>query len=295
MARPANYALLDAVLWLLIVIYAAVTVVPDVFPHLLPAAVTLPLAIIVPLAFGVIHGARRYHLAGILVFLVLCLGISNVMENVGVMTGFPFGHYHYTDVLGPKLFLVPLLIGPAYFGTGYVSWVLANVLLGTDRRRDALATFAVPVVGTFIMVGWDVCLDPGSSTIAHIWIWERGGGYFGVPLVNFLGWYLTVYLFLQSFALYHAGRPEADAPMLPRSHWYQACVLFAVMALDFPAAYFGGENRPITDATGKVWQTGDIYETGAIASLYTMLFVAAAGVAVLLLRREPQDGKAPPN
>jgi hypothetical protein len=28
-----------------------------------------------------------------------------------------------------------------------------------------VATFAVPIVAAFIMVGWDVCLDPGSSTI----------------------------------------------------------------------------------------------------------------------------------
>src|ERR1700732_5270330 len=125
-------------------------------------------------------------------FLALCLGISNVMENIGVLTGFPFGHYHYTDVLGPKLFLVPLLIGPAYFGTGYLSWVLASVLLCTDQRRDRLPTFVVPVIAAFIMVGWDLCFDPAASTIAHMWIWENGGGYFGVPLTNFLGWYLTV-------------------------------------------------------------------------------------------------------
>jgi uncharacterized membrane protein len=90
--------------------------------------------------------------------------------------------------------------------------MLANVLLGTDRSRDAMATFAVPIVAAFIMVGWDVCLDPGSSTIAHIWIWENGGGYFGVPLTNYLGWYLTVFTFLQLFALYLARRPD---PVIP--------------------------------------------------------------------------------
>jgi putative membrane protein len=242
------------------------------------------LSIIVPLCFALLHGGMRYGIVGIIVFLVLCLGISNIMENMGVMTGFPFGHYHYTDVLGPKLFNVPLLIGPAYFGTGYVSWVLANVLLGSDRRRDALALLGVPVVATFIMVGWDVCLDPGSSTVAHIWIWEKGGGFFGVPLTNYLGWYLTVFLFLQAFALYRACCPGAGSPTQPSSYWYLACVMFAVMGLDFPATYFGGENKAITDAAGHVWQTGDIFETGAIVSLYTMLFVAVASFVVLLRR-----------
>ena len=282
----------DAVLWLLIAVYAVVTVVADGLPRTFGLPICTPLAILVPLCFALIHGALRYGIGGIVVFLVLCLGISNVMENLGVMTGFPFGPYHYTDVLGPKLFLVPLLIGPAYFGTGYLSWVLANVLLGTDRRRDAPATVGVPVVATFIMVGWDVCLDPGSSTIARIWIWEKGGGYFGVPLTNFLGWCLTVFLFMQAFALYRASRPEPLIPPPPRSHRFQACVFFAVMAMDFPAGYLGGPSVAVTDATDEAWHPGDILETSAIVSLFTMMTTAVASFAVLLLRREPEASPA---
>src|SRR5437763_8346962 len=174
-ARRITRALSASILWLLIAAYAAVTVIPDAFPRMFASPFNVPAAVLLSLSFGLIHGAIRYGIGGIAVFLMLCLGISNVLENIGVLTGFPFGHYHYTDVLGPKLFLVPLLIGPAYFGTGYLSWVLANVLLCTDRRKDALATIAVPVVATFIMVGWDVCLDPGSSTISRIWVWQEGG------------------------------------------------------------------------------------------------------------------------
>ena len=48
------------------------------------------------------------------------------MKNTSILTGFLFGHYHYTDALGPKLFMVPLLIGPAYFANGYVAWVIAT-------------------------------------------------------------------------------------------------------------------------------------------------------------------------
>jgi len=188
----------SVILWLLIALYLAVAVATDAFPRALASPLNTPIAIVVPMLFALAHGQMRYGWSGILVFLVLCLAISNIMENLGVMTGFPFGPYHYTDAIGPLLFKVPLLIGPGYFGVSYVSWTLANVLLDTDHRRDALATVAVPIVATFIVVGWDVCLDPGSSTIAKIWIWEKGGGYFGVPLTNFLGWILTVFLFLQA-------------------------------------------------------------------------------------------------
>jgi uncharacterized membrane protein len=64
--------------------------------------------------FGLLHGAWTYGWRGILFFLIVCLGVSNAFENLSIMTGFPFGWYHYSDAMGPKLFLVPLLIGPAY-------------------------------------------------------------------------------------------------------------------------------------------------------------------------------------
>jgi len=157
----------DGILWLLIAVYAFVTVVADGLPKTFGSPANLPLAIVIPLLFALFHGAVRYGWRGIVAFMVLCIGISTILENLSVLTGFPFGHYHYTDVLGPKLYLVPLLIPPAYFGTGYLSWVLASLLLDTDKRRDLLSRIAVPVVATFIMVGWDVCLDPGSSTIGR--------------------------------------------------------------------------------------------------------------------------------
>ncbi len=274
----------NALLWLLIAVYAFVTVVADAMPRTFGAPANLPLGIVIPLVFALVHGAVRYGWRSIVVFMVLCLGISNIMENMGVLTGFPFGHYHYTDVLGPKLFLVPLLIGPAYFGTGYLSWVLATLLLDTDKRRDTLATIAVPVVATFIMVGWDLCLDPGSSTIGHIWIWHDGGPYFGVPFTNYLGWCLTVFMFLAAFSFYRGRWPEGERTA-PANWWYQACAMFAVMALDSPAGYFGIENNAVTDVTGRTWQTADILGTAAIASLFSMLFVAVTCFCVLLLRR----------
>ncbi|MEI9899750.1 MAG: carotenoid biosynthesis protein [Hyphomicrobium sp.] len=81
------------------------------------------------------HGALRYGLRGILAFAGICLVVSFAIENIGVATGFPFGPYYYTDALGPKLGHVPLLIGPAYLGVGYVSWVLGVVLVGEGKAR----------------------------------------------------------------------------------------------------------------------------------------------------------------
>jgi len=164
------------VLWVLVVVYAVVKLLNQALPLHVPIA----LVVLIPAVFGLLHGALRYKWSGIVTFLVTCLVVSNLLENASIMTGFPFGHYHYTDVLGPKLLLVPLLIGPAYFATGYLAWVMGTVLIADiSRTSNTFTTLAVPFIAAFAMVAWDLGLDPTASTINHVWIWEQGGGYFG--------------------------------------------------------------------------------------------------------------------
>src|SRR5207237_6455276 len=118
--------------------------------------------------FAILHGTIRYGWRGMLTFIVLCLVISNILENMSIATGFPFGFYHYTAVLGPKLFAVPMLIGPAYFSTGYLAWILGNVLLDyVDSKFDNFNIFALLLIASFIMFIWVVAMDPSSFTINH--------------------------------------------------------------------------------------------------------------------------------
>src|SRR5438128_12693638 len=99
------------ILWALVVVYAVATLANALFSLSIP----IPLVLLVSVAFALLHGAVHYRWSGMVTFIVICLVVSNILENTSILTGFPFGHYHYTDVLGPKLFLVPLVIGPAYF------------------------------------------------------------------------------------------------------------------------------------------------------------------------------------
>ena len=112
--------------------------------------------------------------------------------------------------------------------------MIGNVLIGELRRgSSAFLTFAVPFIAAFVMVMRDLTFDPRASTIEHQWIWEQGGGYFGVPLTNYLGWFFTVYLFLQLFALFVRFRPgDVKVEHLPRSHFAQAVLMYAVMGAD---------------------------------------------------------------
>jgi uncharacterized membrane protein len=126
-ARQTNFAM-----WLLLSLYAAARVF-QILPGKLPMVAVVALHVLPLLIFALIHGAILYRLTGILIFFAICLVVGNAFENLGVATGFPFSRYYFTDAMGPKLFQVPILLGLAYVGMGYLSWTLGRVILGNLR------------------------------------------------------------------------------------------------------------------------------------------------------------------
>ena len=111
------------------------------------------------------HAAVLYGFRLALVFFCICIAITFVIENVGVATGFPFGHYHFeVDPDLPHIGRIPIIVGPLWFGAGYFSWVVASILLdGADRRLDHLFNvITLPVVAAFVMTQWDLVMDPSE-------------------------------------------------------------------------------------------------------------------------------------
>lgn len=261
------------VCWALIAVWATAMLAAAVWPAWgLPAFVFQVLLLTL---FAFVHGAVRYGKAAMLVFFVVMWVVVHALENLSIETGFPFGSFHHTAATGPKLFHVPLITALAYFSTGYVAWVLANLMLREpDRDVSLLARLSLPMVAMFIVTGWDACIDPIGGTVARNWVWEHGGGYFGVPLSNTLGWMLTTFIAFGLFSLYLARRPQWPRVSQPRSWWLQPGVLFGVMSLQYPLNMLALPDVPVTDPAGVVWQTGGIYAGTTVVSLMTMMFVA---------------------
>jgi hypothetical protein len=67
----------------------------------------------------------------------------------------------------------PIIVGPLYFGMGYASWVIANLLVGSQVKRPKIryALFAVPLIAEFVMTQWDTVMDPSGSTLGKTWLW----------------------------------------------------------------------------------------------------------------------------
>ena len=117
-----------------------------------------------------------------------------VVEALGSATGFPFGAYDYTDALQPQLAGVPLVIPLAWFMMLVPAWAVAEAILADRKQR--LGRWYAPLhaaVAGAAFTAWDLYLDP--QMVAHeLWIWDNPEGYFGIPWINFLGWWLTASL-----------------------------------------------------------------------------------------------------
>jgi uncharacterized membrane protein len=256
-------------LWALPLCYAAARVL-QLYSHRVPMLAIVALHVLPPALFALLHGAIFYRLRGIAVFMVFCLGVGNAFENLSIATGFPFGHYYFTDLMGPRLFRVPVLLGLAYVGMGYLSWTLARVILRETRRPLlGLRVWMLPLLASFIMVAWDLSMDPIWSTMLRGWIWLDGGAYFGVPVSNFLGWCLTVYVFYQLFALYLRGR-ATNPHSLPSGYWRVAVIFYGISAagnlLMIPAVGLSA----VSDPTGEQWSAGSIIGACALVSIFVM-------------------------
>ena len=205
-------------------------------------------------------------------FAAICLLVTFAMENVGVLTGFPYGRYVFLVESGlPHIGVIPPIVGPLYFGMGYASWVIANLLLnGRIAPLSRGGAVALPILSAFVMTQWDVVMDPAGSTLAKAWVWRDGGGYFGVPLSNFLGWFLVTWLYFQGFALFAylrrtqgRGRPHSQLFWAVPVLWYLAAGLCHLPPL------LDADAR-LVDGGGRVWSASDLRETAAIVMLFTM-------------------------
>jgi hypothetical protein len=116
------------------------------------------------------------------------------------------------------------------------------------------------------------------SNLVHSWRWHDGGAYYGVPLANFFGWYLTVYLIYQAFALAVRGKSAAA----DSGFWLTAVLFYGVSG-------FGNLLVPappgvalVTDAAGTAWPVSGILGTSALVSVLVMgAFTVLAWVRLL--------------
>jgi uncharacterized membrane protein len=258
------------VLWTALLLYAQSRICQE-YPDKISVQLIVFLQV-VPLAiFALVHGSVLYGVRGMSAFAAFCLGVGAACESLSLRTGFPFGHYAFTDLMGPKVIQVPILLVLAYLGIGYCSWVPSLLILrGGSKPVTGARVITLPLLASFIMLAWDLSMEAIWSTIDRAWIWRNGGSFYGVPVSNFLGWFFAAFLSYQAFALYCRANPTLPAPS-SRSYWRIPILCYGVCAygnlLIFRTGLFP---RAVTDATGRTWMTMDILVVCTLVSVLAM-------------------------
>lgn len=127
-------------------------------------------------------------------YLLVAYAVGFGAELFGVQTGLLFGDYAYGEVLGPKVWGTPLMIGVNWLMLGYCAGVASNHLLGESPFwvRGTLAAL--------LMVGLDVLIEPVAMRFGF-WSWEGDT----VPLRNYLGWLAVAWPLELLFAYWHTS------------------------------------------------------------------------------------------
>ncbi|SIS04141.1 bisanhydrobacterioruberin hydratase [Natronorubrum thiooxidans] len=120
-----------------------------------------------------------------------CLGLltayTYAIEVVGVRTNWPYGAFEYTIQLGPMLFgEVPLAL-PLFFIPLVLNAYLLTLLV-LDEWSDNHVIRLLSAITAVVAI--DLVLDPAAVAIGF-WEFVPAGGYYGVPVSNYVGWLIS--------------------------------------------------------------------------------------------------------
>lgn len=220
--------------------------------------------------------------------------ISFMSEHIGTGYGFPFSGYEYTGLLGPRVGdRVPFVIPMSWFLMAAPSWILAREVFPESGARGWLGRI---LLGSGLLVAWDLALDPAMSNMTTYWLWEGQGAfcempwlgsgacdigflrsldwmmdraYYGMPWINLAGWMFTgLFIFAALEVLQH------------RTDWAGS------LSARWSAAYYGGV---LLMPLGMVVAGG--FWGAAVATVVTL---GAFYALYLVRRRDPVEPRSRP-
>jgi uncharacterized membrane protein len=136
-------------------------------------------------------------------FILIAMALGWFAEQMGSSHGWFFGHYRYTDVLGPRLGDVPVVIPLMWFALTYVGYVMANLIVwqtplaGHARWGDAAL---LTLLAAMIATAFDLGADPYFVYKLRAWIMAKtDGAWFGETVQGFFGWVIVAFSIVALF------------------------------------------------------------------------------------------------
>lgn len=197
-------------------------------------------------------------------FTVVGYLIAFASEYSSINNGFPYGWYYYIDATRDKeLWIagVPFFDSLSYVFLSYCSYATALlvlsplkrikgdlILLETGRLRRS---FSALLLGSLFQVFLDIITDPVALQgrrwfLGQIYGYKEVGAHFGVPLSNYLGWWLVSALLVGALQVIDKvigdkGKPSGVAAA-PFRCLYAPFLYLCVIAFNLSVTLYIGEN-----------------------------------------------------
>ena len=189
---------------------------------------------LLPPIFVFMHGSRFLGKKNIALFFVVVFAVTFIAEYIGVNTGKLFGDYYYNTINnGPLVGGVPPLLMLTYFTIAYGTYWVMRIILGDFGIIKGSKIIWLSLLGGLVATLTDLAADPVNSTVNKVYIWTKGGIFFGVPYLNFTGWLIEIAVFFLIISLifaYWTKTPKLKtAPS--KAFQLQPIILFAAPVL----------------------------------------------------------------
>ena len=153
-----------------------------------------------------------------LLFAVAGYVIAWASEYSSIHNGIPFGHYYYTgQTKGRELWVlgVPFMDSMSFVFLSYASYSVALFAASPAVRGGGLYllesrkirhSLRVRLLGALFCMCLDIIIDPVALRgdrwfLGRIYGYPDEGIYFGIPVSNFVGWFVVGFLLIHSLQL----------------------------------------------------------------------------------------------
>jgi uncharacterized membrane protein len=202
--------------------------------------------------------ASAVHLLGrraALHFILIALTVGWTAEQLGASYGWFFGSYAYTEVLGPTLGKVPVIIPLMWFALAYVAHVIANLIVWqspSDGQAPLTQAVVMSLLAAMIVTAYDLGADPYMVYTLKAWIMaKKDGWWFGETLQGFVGWMLVSFVIVIGYRLSVRHRPPIATLPVARRHALVPIVIYSASM-----AFQAFEGNPVETRTIAVFAMG---------------------------------------
>lgn len=149
--------------------------------------------LVLPILGVLLHTIYTLGIKNTLIFIFLSSGIGFISEYLGVHYGYVFGSGYTYKMSGIYLFNIPIIVLIYWYVFIYTGFIISNLILGKN-------IFLKSILGAYFVLAIDLFMEPMQIQMGN-WVWHKTGIYFGIPLSNFVGWYIVSFVSLLLFQL----------------------------------------------------------------------------------------------